>query len=337
MHIKRYTIAALVLMGLVGWGVYSFISQDITSFDVFGIHLPPMPVALWVVFPMFILFLCTLLHMMFYSLVGSFKLRAYRKDYEKLIGSISDAFLGKVNNDPDYKTERYKLLGTVLGGSKIIPSEKLFVSGNDKIDKTLETLREVENGNVVDLSKYHLLPTNPLVVQNQFNRYKKGDVTAESILSDSKRYTEEHQRVAYNDLIATAKLETLDKYKAFMDKDALCCIVARINAEKNALDISNDQLIELMNEVELKEEDYIEISAILANNMIPDQRLKLFEKLSEKETIALSAYIYTLYDVEMIELANEMLDNSQAEDFLKFKAYRALKEANKHFDIKLFV
>jgi hypothetical protein len=51
----------------------------------------------------------------------------------------------------------------------------------------------------------------------------------------------------------------------------------------------------------------------------------------------MSAYIYTLYDVEMIDLANEMLDNSQADDFLKFKAYRALKEANQHFDIKLFV
>ncbi len=337
MHIKRYTIAALILMGLVGWYVYSFVSQDITSFDFFGVHLPPMPVALWVVLPMFILFLATLAHIMFYSMLGSFKLRAYRKDYEKLIGSISDAFLGKANNDPDYKTERYKLLGTTLGGSKIVPSEKLYVSGNDKIDKTLETLRDLEEGKVVDLSKYHLLPTNPLVIQNQFNRYKKGDVSAESILSDSKRYTKEHQQAAYNDLIATAKLETLSKYKEYMNKDTLCTVIARINAQKNALDISNEQLMELINDVELNEEDYIKVSAILANNMIPDQRIKLFEKLSEKKESALSAYIYTLYDVEMIELANEMLDNSQADDFLKFKAYRALKEANKHFDIKLFV
>ncbi len=337
MHIKRYTIAALILMGLVGWYVYSFVSQDITSFDFFGVHLPPMPVALWIVLPMFILFLATLAHIMFYSMLGSFKLRAYRKDYEKLIASISDAFLGKANNDPDYKTDRYKLLGITLGGSKIVPSEKLYVSGNDKIDKTLETLRDLEEGKVVDLSKYHLLPTNPLVIQNQFNRYKKGDVSAESILSDSKRYTPEHQQIAYNDLIATAKLETLSKYKEHMSKDALCTIIARINAPKNALDISNEQLMELITDVELNEEDYIKISAILANNMIPDQRIKLFEKLSEKNESALSAYIYTLYDVEMIELANDLLDNSQADDFLKFKAYRALKEANKHFDIKLFV
>ncbi len=337
MQIKRYFVAALILMVLVGWYVYSYVSQDVTSIDFFGIHLPPMPIALWVVLPMLILFVATLLHMMFHGMLGSLKLRAYKKDYEKLIASIADAFLGKANNNPDYKTERYKLLGTVLGGSKIVPPEKLYVSGSEKIDKTLETLRELQAGNVVDLGKYHLLPTNPLVVQNQFNRYRKGDVSAESILNDSKRYTPEHQKVAYNDLIATAKLDTLMKYKEHMDIKALCSIIGRINADKNALDISNEQLIELMDGMELNEKNYIDISAILANNMIPDQRIKLFEKLSEKDSKALSAYIYTLYDVEMIDLANEMLDNSQADDFLKFKAYRALKEANKHFDIKLFV
>jgi hypothetical protein len=329
--------ASIVLMSLVGWFVHTYVSQDIRSFDFFGIHLPPMPLAVWVVLPMLILFLCSLFHMAFYTMVGSFKLRAYKKDYDKLITAISDAFLGKVHNNPGFKTDRYKLLGTLLCGSKIIPSDKLFVSGEDRVDRALEALREVENGKVVDLSKFYLLPTNPLVVANQFNRYKKGDVTAESILNDTSRYTDEHRAVAYNDIIKTAPLETLNKYNAYMTKDALCTILGRINAKENALDISNEQLIELMTSIPLNDKDYIEMSAILANKMIPDQRLKLFEKLSERDETALSAYIYTLYDVEMIDLANEMLDNSQADDFLKFKAYRALKEANKHFDIKLFV
>ncbi|MEA2112133.1 MAG: hypothetical protein U9P71_08815 [Campylobacterota bacterium] len=337
MRLKRYMFASIVLMGLVGWYVNAFISQDITNLEFFGVHLPPMPVAIWVVLPMFILFICSLFHMIFYSVAGSFKLRAYRKDYDKLVVAISDAYLGKVHNNPSFKTERYKLLGSLLCGSKIVPSEKLFVSGDSHVDRALEILRDVENGDVVDLSKYYLLPTNPLVIDNQFNRYKKGDVTAESILNDKTRYTAQHKKVAYNDLIEVGTLDTIKKHKEFMSKDTLCTIISRINAEDNALDISNEQLMELMNSVDLTEQDYIDISAILANNMIPDQRLKLFEKLSEKDETALSAYIYTLYDVEMIELANEVLDNSQANDFLKFKAYRALKEANKHFDIKLFV
>ena len=71
--------------------------------------------------------------------------------------------------------------------------------------------------------------------------------------------------------------------------------------------------------------------------MLPEQRIKLFEQLSDKNEEALGGYIYTLYDLGMFSTADEILDNSQPGEYIYFKAYRSLKECNKNYDISLFV
>jgi hypothetical protein len=62
----------------------------------------------------------------------------------------------------------------------------------------------------------------------------------------------------------------------------------------------------------------------------------LFESLSETNDEAMEGYFYTLYDLQMIDTANEILNNTSKDDYLIFKAYRDLKHANKHYDIALF-
>ena len=45
MYIKRYTIASFILIVLVGWYVYSFITQDSTSVEILGVALPSLSIA----------------------------------------------------------------------------------------------------------------------------------------------------------------------------------------------------------------------------------------------------------------------------------------------------
>ena len=89
--------------------------------------------------------------------------------------------------------------------------------------------------------------------------------------------------------------------------------------------------------MELTNKDFIEISTVLSNGMIPEQRMKLFEIISENNDLAMEAYLYTLFDLEMISLAKDILDNSQENEYLKFKAYSDLKNANKNYSINLFI
>jgi hypothetical protein len=71
--------------------------------------------------------------------------------------------------------------------------------------------------------------------------------------------------------------------------------------------------------------------------MLPEQRIRLFEMLSEHNDEAMEGYLYTLYDLQMIDTANEILNNTASSDFQIFKAYRDLKRANKHYDIAIFL
>ncbi|WP_345991518.1 hypothetical protein [Sulfurimonas sp. HSL-1716] len=337
MYIKRYTIAVSLFVILLGWYVYTFVTQQSIAVDFFGIVLPSLPVAVLVVLPVILLYIASVLHMSFYSLVGTLNLRKYEKDYEKLISSISDALLGKKNRHYEFKTQRYKQLGKVLDNISIYTNAQITEIDDEKLSSTLDIINKIKNGDVVDLKKLGLQSDNELVILNDRNRYNAKDISAEDVLGKSAKYPKELCIKAYTDLSKTASAGSIEKYKEFMSKDSLLNILSRINADKDPLDITNESLIQLFSLLDLQEKDFIEASHILSKNMVPEQRIRLFELLSDKSEEAMGGYLYTLYDLEMLSPADEILDNSQPDEYMYFKAYRALKECNKNYDISLFV
>jgi len=156
-------------------------------------------------------------------------------------------------------------------------------------------------------------------------------------VSNADKYDKTLSAEVFADFVKTAPLKTIEKYKSFLTKDALFVILSRVNNGENSLEISNDTLISLFNILELDKKDYIDISSALSLNMVPDQRIKLFETISDAKEEAIDAYLFTLFDLEMLAPADEILENTQADEYLNFKAYRALKECNKNYNIKLFV
>ena len=338
MYIKRYSVGAFILMISVGWYIFAFVTHENVGFDFFGVPLPKLPIAVWVVIPVAVLYIGSVLHMMVYSAIGSFKLRKYEKDYETIIDAIVEAYLGKKDRHHSFKTERYKLLGILLDNTTLFPNQTMgSTTSNEKINEVMRLIDNIKSGEVVDLKKYSLSSSNPLVVQNERNRYKKGDLSAEDILSNQSKYDDSLCKEVYLEYIKTAPLSSIEKYKKFIDKEGVFLCLARVNAEEFTLEMSNESIISLLKMVELSEKELIKVSSILSQSMIPEQRMKLFETLSETNEDAMSAYLYTLFDLELLELADEILDNSQPDEYLIFKAFRTLKESNKNFNINLFV
>jgi len=338
MHIKRYTIASLILIVLIGWYVYAFITQDSVSIDFFGVTLPSLSIAMWVVVPLVILYIASVIHISFYSLLGTLKLRKYEKDYEKIVDSIIDAYLGKENRSNSFKTDRYKLLGSIVDNATIFPAGEFDANiDNTKISEVLRVINSIRNGEAVDLKKYSLSTSNALVIQNEKNRYKKGEVSAEDILSNDSKYDKSICTKVYVDFVEDAPLYAIEKYKASLTKEALLVILSRVNAEANTLEISNESLIALCKDLKLSSDDYIEASKQLSKGMLPEQRIKLFETLSNENEIIMEAYLFTLFDLEMLAPAKDILDNSQANEYIYFKVYSSLRECGKHFDINLFI
>jgi len=338
MHIKRYTVAAFILILSVGLYINVYVTNQSIGLDFFGIQLPSLAVAIWVVVPLIMLFIASVLHMSFYSILGSFKLRKYEKDYEKVIDAIVDAYLGKEDRKHDFKTPRYKLLGSLIDNTTLFPNSDIELNGdNEKINRVINIINDIKSGKIVDLKKFSLPSENSLVYQNDRNKYKQNEINAEEILTHPKKYADVLQKEAYLDFVKVSPFYAIEKYKHLLSFEGLLVILARINAKENRLEVSNEALIELFKLLDLSSKDYLKASEVLSFDMIPEQRIKLFELMSDEDEKVMDAYLYTLFDLEMLEAADVILEISQPEEYINFKAYRALKECNKHYSIKLFI
>lgn len=338
MYLKRYTIASMFLILLVGWYVYTFVTTDTYTLEFLGAQLPAMSISILVITPLVILYIASVLHMGFYSFLTALDRKKYDRDYEKFVDSIIDAFLGKENRHQEYKTDRYALLGTLLESSKLMNDGSLTPdTPNEKVNKLLSKLEKLKDGKAVSLKRYSLNKDNQLVKLNHRNRYKNGEISAEDILSAKDKYNDEFCREVYVDFVKESPLYAIESYSEYVTKESLFTILSRINADEHTLEISNESLIKLLSKLELTSNDYIVMSKVLSHHMIPEQRIKLFEMLSEKNEEVMGAYLFTLYDLEMNDLAKEILNISQKDEFLNFKSYRDLKECGKNYNIELFV
>jgi len=336
MQLKRYTIASLILMILVAAAVYSIDNGSI-SFDLLGMHFPNLPVAFWVVVPLAIMYVASLLHMGVFALVGNFKLRRLNKDHEKMVDALRDALLGVGERNNVYKSDAYKLMGKLIDNSVILPYETLRSVGNEKIDDALQLMRDVKENKKVEIKKFHLPSTTSIAIQNNLNRFERGELDADTILSRPDSYGEIVCSKAYQSYVKTASVGSVMKFKHLFTKASLIDFVQRINASENGIQISNEELAALFASIKLETNDWIDMSEAMSKNMLPEQRIRLFEMMSENNDDAMEGYLYTLYDLQMIDTANEILNNTSNNDYQIFKAYRDLKRANKHYDIAIFL
>ncbi|MDP2850468.1 MAG: hypothetical protein Q8O20_05280 [Sulfuricurvum sp.] len=336
MQLKRYTIASLILILLVAAAVYSIDNESI-SFDLLGMHFPNLPVAFWVVVPLIIMYLASLLHMGIYALVGNFKLRRLNKDHEKMIDALRDSLLGVNERNYVYKSDAYKLMGKLIDNALVLPYETLRSVGNEKIDEALQLMRDVKEKKKVEIKKFHLSNTTSIAIENNLNRFERGEIDADTILSRPESYGEIVCAKAYESYVKTASIGSVMKFKNLFTKASLVDFVQRVNAAENGIQISNEELATIFSALKLSSNDWIDLSAAMSKNMLPEQRIRLFEMLSENNDDAMEGYLYTLYDLQMIDTANEILNNTAHTDFQIFKAYRDLKRANKHYDIAIFL
>ncbi len=338
MYIKRYTIAVALLVGVVGWYIHTYLTKETMSIDFFGYQLPELAIFLWVLVPVIVLYIASVIHMAFYSLLIRLKNRMYEKDAQKLVDSIIDAYLGKKDRKNEFKTERYKLLGSLIDNTTLTAHSSISRTGsNQKLNEVVTLIENINNGKTVDLKAYLLDATNELSIKNNKNRYDNKEITAEEIVTNADNYDKELVKDAYVEYVKMVSLENIEKYQDYITKTALFEILKRVNVEENSLLISNELLTSLFEKLDLDGKDYIDISIALSKGMIPEQRIKLFETLSEKSDLYMKAYLFTLFDLEMNSLATDILNNSQPEEYMRFKAYNALKESHKNFNINLFI
>lgn len=338
MSLKFYTLFTLLFIVVLGNIVYFFVSSASIPVELFGIHFASYPIALWSTVPLVVFYLMNVVLMSVSSVQTYLKLRNYERDFDKLKDAFYNAFLYK-DKEYEYKTPRYKLLGDIVASSYMQPKQGAVIEDNLKIQSLFTELLKIESGEIADLKKYSLSKSNPIMVENEKNRLKDDDTSAEKMLNNASNYDDATIKAAYGSFAMTADMPALLKYKKYVSIRSLLHIVDRVNSPENSIEITLDELFELCRAVtaDINPLGFIELARGVRMALIPEERIKLFKTLLSEEFDTSEALLYTYLDLEMIDTARELLENYENEDFPKYRAFIALKDTGYSCNIDLLL
>jgi len=338
MGLKKYIGFSLLYIVLLGLFVYSFEGGKYTV-NILDIPIT-LPIAIWIVLPVFILALMTIFHLMFYGTKNMLTLRKIKKDSQKFTQRAKEALLGK-EVDTDYKSEVFKLPGAILPLLNSDPNKaKKHRVHNDDIQDIIDIKEQLKRGEVVDLSEYNLKKNNPYMLQNYRNRLKKDPDFAISILT--KCDDELTCDLAFENFLGFGSFEDIKRFQKKPSKKVLYALIDRLDSKEHPINISNDELISYMKDIDKVEpfdsNELIDIMKRLRSKLTPDRVVILSSMIANDfPHRGGEAYLYTMFDLQKIDDAREFLENASDDEYPKFRYLLFLKDQGKNFDIDLFV
>jgi len=337
MGIKRYILLTVVYMLAIGLYVYSF-NGDMYTLSVYKFSLE-LPIALWIVLPTILLFIASFTHMMYYSLKDFWKDRAVKKDFENLKIALSEKVLGE-NSNLKYKSDRFKFIGKALKTLEYKETEGFSIE-DEKIEANRQILKNLNNGKVVELKKYRLSPENKLLEKNDLNKLQEDAKYSETILKECKDKSSELCQKAYFEYIKYASYVDIKKLNFAPTKEMFRVLMERYLEEEGTVAIKLDleEIQELLMKFKANREDYLELAYEIKRKLNPDALIALFEKLfnSPEHSAAADAYLYVLNELQMIDKVRDILENSDEEEFEKWKTILFLRDHGKNINSGLFL
>lgn len=334
MGLKQFIVFGFILLIAMGIGIYTF-SGEMYALPLAGITIK-LPMAVWMIIPALILYVLTIIHMMYYGTVSYTRMRRIKKDSERFLENAKFALLGKIVGT-EYKSDLFKLPGAVLPLLNIDPKRyadhRVY---DDGIQDILSVKRKVSEGEVVDLSQFSLRDDNALVLKNAENRLSNDPTYATTILRkcDDKTLCQK----ALLSLSSYASMDEIKRYDVEPTREFFDALVERINAKENTIEMSDDQLIAYIQKLDFNEKDFIDLAKKLKGKMNPDRLMMLFEKLAhEFPHEAGEGYLYVLFELQMMDNAREFLESSSEDEYAKFKYMLFLRDHGKNFDTELFI
>lgn len=336
MGIKRYILLTLIYMLGIGLYVYSFNGESYT-FELLSFSLT-LPVAIWIVVPVALLFIASILHLVFYNFKDFLYKRALKKDFETFSEAAKQKIFEENIDEISYKTDGFKLAGKILNQMKFDSSVKVDFTGEEEFAKACEIVLNIKNGKYEDLKKYRLNKTNTLVIQNSINKLKEEPKYAIEILKNCKDMSSEQCAKAYDTLLDFASFNEIKRYDVIPDKKIFRKMMERYLHADDSFEMDMQSIEDMLEKFNADRGDYLELAREIKIKLSPDALIALFAKLyNTKGTVAADAYLYVLYDLQMIDKIKDILANSDPDEFVKFKTIIFLRDHGKSIDIDKFL
>lgn len=333
MRIGLYIFAALTLAAIVGAFVYT-VNPNHYLLEVTGIHFN-LPVAVWVILPMLLLLALTIIHMLFYGFKNYLKLKKWQRD----AATLDDAFYWSLINEPKdqkYALEEIKNSAMLLNKASIDMKEN--VEGlNSRLTKIINLIQKIKSGEYVDLKEHKMTKlfseNNPLLIQNRLNRLESDKEFVEEVMKSPSLFSKAVQNKALEIFAANETFYKARKYAKAFDAKNLKAMLQRVGGTED-MGLSVEILNEFVEGLKLECSDFVYIASITKKQFTPDQNLALFKKYQQNNLKAQNAYLYLLFEYELLEEVGKYLEEQNESEFIKFRALYELKQEHKKYKLE---
>ena len=147
MGLKKYFIFSVILIVAIFGFVYSLElgEYNVSLFD----YSLALPISVWMIMPISLLALATIVHLLWYSIINFFKKRAIEKDYEAMIKMIKSNLLEK-EEVSKFRTAEFKNLASIFSQLKLDVKGNRFLSVDDELNKIVANVQDIKDGKFVN-------------------------------------------------------------------------------------------------------------------------------------------------------------------------------------------
>jgi len=328
MGLKKYIVGSLLLAIVVFGYVFSIeVGNYTVKIADFSLELP---IAVWVILPLAVLIVLTILHISFYGLKHYFAIKAVSKDSEAIIALINKRLLEETPTT-NLQNTNLKEIGSILKQLNISVSDSNFSAENKELAKTVEQTFSIQSGKYISSKELKLDAENAIMINNTKNRIDLDDNFALEVLKSPSKNTQEIIKYAFTQALKSKSMTSIKKVlpELTLDKEMVQALLQKDSEQKPDFAMTSDDVISTLKKIDFTNEELIEIIKSYKKAMAPEQIIKLFEDLSIEKEEYTTAYLYVLAEYEMVDKMRDILVNSATHDYLTFKALVDLKDAGK--------
>jgi len=333
MRLGLYIFAALILGAIIGATAYT-INPNNYIVELLGINFN-FPIAVWIVLPMAVLLVFTVIHMFFYTMKNYFKLKKWQKDAQ----TLDDALYWSLLNEPKeqkFTMDEVKSSAVLLGKSSLTIIDS--IEGlNNRLSKVVNLITKINNGEYVDLKEHKMAKVfnegNPHLIQNRLNRLETDSEFVEEVMKSSSKFSKLVQAQALEIFARKETFYKARKYAKVFDVQNFKVMLSRANFEED-MGLSAEILNDFISGLKLTCKDFVEIANVTKKQFRPDENLALFKHYQEENVKAQNAYLYLLFEYELLDEVSAYLDEQDDSEFIKFRALHTLKKEHKQFKLE---
>jgi len=110
-------------------------------------------------------------------------------------------------------------------------------------------------------------------------------------------------------------------------------MLKRVNSEDN-LELTPEILTDFVQALDLNCSDFVDMALVTKKYFKPEENLALFRNFQKESEKAQNAYLYLLFEYELLEQVGIYFEEYEDNDFVKFRAFYELKNMHSKYRLE---